>query len=376
MTSHIELNNELKQRGENGFYKLEKDREAVAEFMKEVDAKTVKFPDPIGRLKYLVANDFYYDVFAEYTEPELTKAQALADSYKFQFQSYMAASKFYKDYALKTNDKAHYLENYAQHVVIVALYLGEGDCARVARFIRMMMEQRDQPATPTFMNAGRARRGELVSCFMLEADDSLNSINYTESTAQQLSKIGGGVAINLSKIRARGEAIKGVEGAAKGVIPVAKKLELGFAYADQLGQRPGAGAVYLNIFHTDVPEFLDTKKINADEDLRLATISTGLVVPSKFMELAEKGEQYHMFAPHTVYKEYGQHLDDMDMSEMYDKLVANPNVKKKAMDAREMLSKIAQTQLQSGYPYIFYKDNANKAHALREIGDIKQTNLC
>jgi len=83
-----------------------------------------------------------------------------------------------------------------------------------------------------------------------------------------------------------------------------------------------------------------------------------------------------MFAPHSVYKEYSQHLDDLDMNEMYEELVANPNVKKKPMDAREMLNKIAQTQLQSGYPYLFFKDNANEVHAVGNIGNIKQTNLC
>ncbi|MEZ1488937.1 ribonucleotide-diphosphate reductase subunit alpha, partial [Pseudomonas paraeruginosa] len=90
------------------------------------------------------------------------------------------------------------------------------------QFISAMVEQRYQPATPTFLNAGRARRGELVSCFLLEVDDSLNSINFIDSTAKQLSKIGGGVAINLSKLRARGEAIKGIKGVAKGVLPIAK----------------------------------------------------------------------------------------------------------------------------------------------------------
>ncbi len=99
-----------------------------------------------------------------------------------------------------------------------------------------------------------------MSCFLLEVDDSLNSINFIDSTAKQLSKIGGGVAINLSKLRARGEAIKGIKGVAKGVLPIAKSLEGGFSYADQLGQRPGAGAVYLNIFHYDVEEFLQILK--------------------------------------------------------------------------------------------------------------------
>ena len=175
---------------------------------------------------------------------------------------------------------------------------------------------------------------------------------------------------------ARGEAIKGIKGVAKGVLPVAKSLEGGFSYADQLGQRPGAGAVYLNIFHYDVEEFLDTKKVNADEDLRLSTISTGLIVPSKFFDLAKEGKDFHMFAPHTVYKEYGVTLDDIDLEAYYDELVANPNIDKKKKDAREMLNMIAQTQLQSGYPYLMFKDNANKVHANSDIGQIKMSNLC
>ncbi|PPK06575.1 ribonucleotide-diphosphate reductase subunit alpha, partial [Staphylococcus aureus] len=248
----------------------------------------------------------------------------------------------FKDYALKTNDKQQYLEDYKEHVIIVSLYLAKGDVNKAKQLISAMIEQRYQPATPTFLNAGRARRGELVSCFLLEVDDSLNSINYIDSTAKQLSKIGGGVAINLSKLRARGEAIKGIKGVAKGVLPVAKALEGGFSYADQLGQRPGAGAVYLNIFHYDVLEFLDTKKVNADEDLRLSTISTGLIVPSKFFDLAKEGKDFFMFAPHTVEREYGLTLDDLNIDEMYDELVANPNIMKKSKDARAMLNLIAQ----------------------------------
>lgn len=374
--NHIELNNQVTKRDASGFYQLEKDIEAKDVFMEEVRDKTITFDSEIERLRYLVDNDFYYNLFEEYTEEQLTDIINHANSLEFTFKSYMAASKFFKDYALKTNDKKQYLENYKQHVVIVSLYLSKGDVVQAKRFITSMIEQRYQPATPTFLNAGRARRGEMVSCFLLETDDSLNSINYIDSTAKQLSKIGGGVAINLSKLRARGEAIKGIEGVAKGVLPVAKALENGFGYADQLGQRPGAGAVYLNIFHYDLPEFLDTKKVNADEDLRLATISTGLVVPSKFFDLAKNDEPFYIFAPHTVEREYGVTLDDMNIDEMYDELVENDNVKKRKMDAREMLNTIAQTQLQSGYPYIMFKDNANKVHPLKDIGQIKITNLC
>lgn len=374
--NHVELNNEVTQRDESGFYKLEKDLEALEVFMEEVEAKTIHFDSELERLHYLVDNDFYYDIFQEYSETALQDIIDHAAAIEFNFKSYMAASKFFKDYTLKTNDKKQYLEDYRQHVVIVSLYLSKGNIETAKRFITSMMEQRYQPATPTFLNAGRARRGEMVSCFLLEVDDSLNSINYIDSTAKQLSKIGGGVAINLSKLRARGEAIKGIEGVAKGVLPVAKSLEGGFSYADQLGQRPGAGAVYLNIFHYDLPEFLDTKKVNADEDIRLSTISTGLVVPSKFFELAQDNKPFNLFAPHTVEREYGIALDDMDMDEMYDELVANDNVRKREYDARDMLNTIAQTQLQSGYPYLMFKDNANKVHPLGDIGQIKISNLC
>ncbi|MBU0279354.1 MULTISPECIES: class 1b ribonucleoside-diphosphate reductase subunit alpha [unclassified Gemella] len=373
---HIELNNEVTKRDDTGFFKLGKDKEAIAEFLREVDDRTVKFSSEMKRLKYLVEENFYDNIFKKYIEEEILDCLEFATNYKFEFKSYMAASKFYKDYALKTNDKKQYLENYNQHVFIVAMYLANGDASLAKQLIIAMLEQRVQPATPTFLNAGRSRRGELVSCFLLEVGDSLNSINYVDSTAKQLSKIGGGVAINLSKLRARGESIKGIKGVAKGVIPVAKSLEQGFSYADQLGQRPGAGAVYLNIFHYDVLEFLDTKKVNADEELRLPTISTGLIVPSLFFDLAKENKDFYMFGPHSIWEEYGLVLDDIDIAKYYDKFVANDNVIKRKYSARDMLSLIASTQLQSGYPYMMFKDNANKNHALKEIGQVKMSNLC
>ena len=373
--NHIELNNAI-TRQKDGFYDLEKDKEALKVYLEEVQEHTKEFPTELDRLSWLVENDFYFDCFSLYDEHFLKDISAKAYTYDFKFASYMAATKFYQSYALKTNDKKTYLENYEQHMVIVALYLAQGDNYFALELLDTLMTQVYQPATPTMLNAGRSRRGELVSCYLLSLDDSLNSINYNEGVARTLSKYGGGVALNLSRLRARGESIKEVENCAKGVIPVAKSLEMSFQYADQLGQRPGAGAVYLNIFHADLPEFLDTKKVNADEGLRLATISTGLIVPDKFMELAKKNQPFYMFYPHNVYKHYGIHLDDMNMSEMYDVLVADPNIKKREGSARDILNQVAKMQLQSGYPYLMFKDNANKVHALKEIGDIHQSNLC
>ncbi|WP_163857462.1 class 1b ribonucleoside-diphosphate reductase subunit alpha [Paenibacillus elgii] len=374
---HIELNNQLMRREADGFFQLEKDREAVRAFMEEVERSSIRFADTAEKVRYMIDNDFYENVYDRYSPEEVEDVYRITHSYGFQFQSYMAASKFYTDYAMKSNDRSLYLEHYPDRVAIVALHLGRGDANTARALAASMMEQRLQPATPTFLNAGKSRRGEMVSCFLLEMDDSLNSINYVLGTCMQLSKIGGGVAVNLSKLRGRGEPIKGVEGAAKGIMPVLKLMEDAFSYADQMGQRKGSGAAYYNIFGWDVMEFLDSKKINADEKSRLKTLSIGLIVPNRFYRLAEENEPLHVFAPYSVWKAYGTHLDDMDMDEMYDRLMADDRVRKKAvMSARDMLVKIATVQLESGYPYMMNKSNANRAHALKNIGSIKMSNLC
>ncbi|CAH1199000.1 MULTISPECIES: class 1b ribonucleoside-diphosphate reductase subunit alpha [Paenibacillus] len=374
---HIELNNMLLQRDSDGFFQLHKDQEAVAEFMKEIEEKSMRFATIDDQVSYMIENDYYEDFYASYTADEVRRIFEITRSYQHRFPSYMAASKFYTDYALRSYDRKTVLEQYPDRVAAVALHLGRGNFDTASLLSRSMMEQRLQPATPTFLNAGKSRRGELVSCFLLEMDDSLNSINYVLNTCMQLSKIGGGVAVNLSKLRARGEAIKGVEGAAKGITPVLKLMEDGFSYADQMGQRKGSGAAYYNIFGWDVMELLDSKKINADEKIRLKTLSIGLIVPNRFYKLAQDNEPLYLFAPYSVYQNYGIHLDDMDLDEMYDTLVADERVKKKkSLMARDMLTKIAMVQLESGYPYIINKTNANQAHPLKNVGQIKMSNLC
>ncbi|WP_018754841.1 class 1b ribonucleoside-diphosphate reductase subunit alpha [Paenibacillus terrigena] len=374
---HIELNNQLMLRDADGFFRLDRDHEAVTAFMEEVESKSLRFETIHEQVEYMIAHEYYEDVYEKYTAAQVEELFELTRASGFEFQSYMAASKFYVDYALKSNDHTQYLEQYSDRVSMVSLHLGDGDFDKAKRLAVAMMEQRVQPATPTFLNSGKKRRGEMVSCFLLEMDDALNSINYVLGTCMQLSKIGGGVAVNLSKLRGRGEAIKGVEGAAKGIMPVLKLMEDAFSYADQMGQRKGSGAGYYNIFGWDVVEFLDCKKINADEKLRIKTLSIGLIVPDKFYRLAEENQPLHVFAPYSVYKEYGIHLDDMDLDQMYDELLANDKVKKKViMSARDMLVKIGMIQLESGYPYIMNKTNANEAHALKGIGSVKMSNLC
>ena len=372
----IYLNNEIMVKNGDDF-QLEKDKEAVySYFVDYVNKNTVFFHNLREKMKYLIKNDYYIDFYQMYTHEEIKEVFKLVYDKKFRFASFMSASKFYQSYALKDDTENKFLERYEDRIAIVSLYLAQGNLEKAKEYALMLINQEYQPATPTFLNSGKNRSGELVSCFLDEMGDNLSGIGYVFDSAMKLSSLGGGVSINLSKIRARSEAIKGVEGRASGVLPIMKILEDIFSYANQLGQRAGAGAVYLNVFHADINEFLDSKKINVDEKIRIKTLSTGVIIPDKFMELAEQDEVCYIFYPHTVFLEYGKYLDDMDMNEMYEKLVDNPNVKKKKINVRELLVKISQSQKESGYPYLFFKDNANKEHALKEIGDIKFSNLC
>lgn len=373
----LKLNNEIMIQKDGG-YQFEKDREAAhSYFVDNINQNTVFFHDLREKLDYLIKNDYYEEEFLQqYTYEQLKDVYDIAYDKKFRFPSYMSAFKFYNDYALKTNDRAKILERYEDRIAIVALYLADGDFEKAKKLTSMLINQEFQPATPTFLNAGRKRRGELVSCFLLEMNDSLNDIAMVENIAMQLSKVGGGVAINLSKIRAKGEAIKNIENATKGVVGVMKLLDHAFRYADQMGQRQGSGAVYLNIFHKDIDDFLETKKISADEDVRVKTLSIGVVIPDKFIELAREDKDMYVFYPYSVYKEYGQHLDEMNMDEMYDQLVDNPNIRKDKVDPRRLLEKIAALRFESGYPYVMFQDNVNNVHANNHISSVKFSNLC
>jgi len=371
------LNNQIVTRT-NGEFDFKKDKEAAKSyFIDNINQNTVFFHDLKEKIDYLVENNYYEKEFLDrYTFAQIKEVFKLAYAKKFRFPSYMSAFKFYNDYALRTNDKKKILERYEDRLSIMALYIANGDFELAKDLVQVFINQEFQPATPTMLNSGRARRGELVSCFLLEVNDTLNDISKAIDMSMQLSKIGGGVGLNLSKIRAKGEPIKGIEKATKGVVGVMKLLDNAFRYADQMGQRSGSGAAYLNIFHADINDFLDTKKISADEDFRVKTLSIGVVIPDKFIELCREDRPMYTFYPYTVFKEYGQHLDDLDITKMYDELVENPNIRKDKIDPRKLLEKLAVMRYESGYPYIMFSDNVNRAHANGNLGRVKFSNLC
>lgn len=373
--TYFRLNNEI-NRPVNGQIMLHKDKEALDAFFKEnVVPNTLAFDSITDKIQYLLEHNYIERAFIEKYRPEFLEelAQFIKDQH-FQFKSFMAAYKFYNQYALKTNDGDAYLESMEDRVFFNALYFADGNEAIAKDIANEIIHQRYQPATPSFLNAGRARRGELVSCFLIQVTDDMNSIGRSINSALQLSRIGGGVGISLSNLREGGAPIKGYEGAASGVVPVMKLFEDSFSYSNQLGQRQGAGVVYLNVFHPDIIAFLSTKKENADEKVRVKTLSLGVTVPDKFYELARKNEEMYLFSPYSVEKEYGKPFNYIDITAMYDELVANPNITKTKVNARELETEISKLQQESGYPYIVNVDTANRHNPID--GKIVMSNLC
>ncbi|GGG06017.1 ribonucleoside-diphosphate reductase subunit alpha 2 [Rhodococcoides trifolii] len=370
------LNAMLNLYGPNGEIQFEKDREAArAYFLQHVNQNTVFFHNLDEKLDYLVEENYYEaEVLDQYSRSFVKGLIEHAYSKKFRFPTFLGAFKYYTSYTLKTFDGKRYLERFEDRVCMVALTLAAGNETLATDLVDEIIAGRFQPATPTFLNSGKKQRGEPVSCFLLRIEDNMESIGRSINSALQLSKRGGGVALLLSNIRESGAPIKRIENQSSGVIPIMKLLEDSFSYANQLGARQGAGAVYLHAHHPDVYRFLDTKRENADEKIRIKTLSLGIVIPDITFELAKKNEDMYLFSPYDVERVYGVPFADINVTEKYHEMVDDKRIRKTKIKAREFFQTLAELQFESGYPYIMFEDTVNRANPIE--GKITHSNLC
>ncbi len=370
------LNAQLNLYDADGKIQFEADREAARQyFLQHVNQNTVFFHDIEEKLKYLVDEGYYEaPVIDQYDFADVKDLYKQAYAHKFRFPTFLGAFKYYTSYTLKTFDGSRYLERFEDRVVMVSMYLGNGDIELARKLVDEIMSGRFQPATPTFLNAGKAARGELVSCFLLRVEDNMESIARGINSALQLSKRGGGVALSLTNLREAGAPIKRIQNQSSGVIPVMKLLEDSFSYANQLGARQGAGAVYLNAHHPDILAFLDTKRENADEKIRIKTLSLGIVVPDITFELAKRNEDMYLFSPYDVERVYGVPFSEISVTEKYREMVEDGRIHKKKINARKFFQTISEIQFESGYPYIVFEDTVNRANPIK--GRITMSNLC
>lgn len=238
-------------------------------------------------------------------------------------------------------------------------------------------------ATPTLANAGLAH-GQLSSCFIDTVEDSLIGIYNSNTDIARLSKDGGGIGVYMGKVRSRGSSIKGFTGASSGVIPWIKQLNNTAVSVDQLGRRKGAVAVYLDVWHADILSFLDLKLNNGDERQRAHDIFTGVCLPDLFMEQVENRGDWYLFDPHEVRNVMGYSLENFfdeekgqgSFRQRYEECVQNPNLKKTQVPAIQIMARIMKSQLETGTPFMFYRDEVNRKNPNKHQGMIYSSNLC
>jgi ribonucleoside-diphosphate reductase alpha chain len=323
----------------------------------------------------------------KYTQKEIEQLEKFIDSSKDQLFTYIGLRTLSDRYLARGYDKELY-ELPQERWMIIAMTLMQDEPAE----IRMHYIQEAYwalshlymtVATPTLANAGKTY-GQLSSCFIDTVDDSLQGIFDSNTDIANLSKFGGGIGVYLGKIRSRGSDIKGFKGASSGVLPWMKQLNNTAVSVDQLGQRKGAICVYLDVWHKDIFSFLDAKLNNGDERFRTHDLFTGVCIPDLFMEKVEAREDWYLFDPHEVRKVMGYSLEDFydekkgqgSFREKYFECVNHPMLSKEKVPAIEVMKGILKSQLETGTPFMFYRDEVNRKNPMKHLGMIYSSNLC
>ncbi|AMM44828.1 ribonucleotide-diphosphate reductase alpha subunit [Bacillus phage SP-15] len=329
----------------------------------------------------------------DYTRAEINELGSLINQERDKLFTYIGLRTLTDRYTAKSHDHRVY-ELPQERFMIIAMLLNINEPAdKRMDFIKNAYKQhsllRQTSATPTMSNAGKSY-GQLSSCFIDTVDDSLDGIFGSNHDVARLSKDGGGIGVYLGKIRNLGSDIKNFEGVASGVLPWMKQLNNTAVSVDQLGQRQGSIAVYLDVWHKDIFAFLDAKLNNGDERLRTHDLYTGVCIPDIFMEIAEERGEWYLFDPHKVRKHMGYSLEDFYDEKLgegsfrtkYFECVeaAKSGVLPKSMyevvSAIDIFKRIMKSQLETGAPYMFYRDTVNRANPNKHKGMIYCSNLC
>ncbi|KMY54235.1 ribonucleotide-diphosphate reductase subunit alpha [Bacillus sp. FJAT-27231] len=350
--------------------------------------KLAGYGDFSGLIQLLIEEGIYNPhLNTSYTKDEIEELSKLIDPEKDKLFTYIGIVTLSERYLARTLDKQPAeLPQERWLIIAMTLMMNEPKSTRlhyVKEAYWALSNLYMTTATPTLANAGKSY-GQLSSCFIDTVDDSLQGIFDANTDAANLSKNGGGLGIYLGKIRSQGSDIKGFKNVSSGVIPWMKQLNNTAVSVDQLGQRQGAIAVYLDIWHKDIFSFLETRLNNGDERRRTHDLFTGVTIPDLFMEAVDKREDWHLFDPHEVRKVMGYSLEDSfdekrgegTFRTRYKECVAHPHISKKTVPAIEIMKAIMISQLETGTPYMFYRDTVNRANPNKHTGMVYASNLC
>lgn len=361
--------------------------------------KELKYGDFYGLLVNLGQKGLVHsNLLRDYTPDELREAGKLIKPERDKLLSYASLFHMSERYVIRERDKTRSIYELPQErFLMIALAVSrkenkENRMKVVADLYETLSNLKLTMATPTFSNAGKPD-GQFSSCFVLTTEDCLRSIYDDNTDIATLSKFGGGIGIYFGKLRASGSDIRGHQGVAGGITGWIKQLDNTAVSVDQLGQRKGAIAVYLDSWHADILEFLELRLNTGDLTKRAHNIFTGVTLPDEFMRQVDKRGDWFLFDPHKVKSVMGFNLEDFyDEHKLrkgetpdkelhawtyhYYKCVDNNELPKKRIPAIDLMKKIMQVQLETGIPYMFYRDTVNRDNPNKHAGMIYCSNLC
>lgn len=334
--------------------------DTIEELYNYVDPKTGKFAGLIGD-----------DTYQSITKNKAKLDAAIIHDRDFNFE-YFGFKTLERSYLLKINGE---VAETPQHMYMrVAVGIWGDDVKNVIKTYELLSTHMMTHATPTLFNSG-TRKPQLSSCFLLTvSEDSIPGIYKTLSDVAMISQNAGGIGLAIHNVRSTGSYIRGTNGTSNGIIPMLRVFNETARYVDQGGgKRKGSFAIYLEPWHSDVESFLDLRKNHGKEELRARDLFLALWVPDLFMQRVKENGEWSLFSPNEVpglWECYGN-----EFNEMYSKAEAEGKAKK-TIKARDLWTKITDSQIETGTPYILYKDAANRKSNQRNLGTIKSSNLC
>ena len=347
-----------------------------------------KYGSLIGLLKHLGEKGIYSEsILKKYSKEEIKEAEGYIDAEKDKLFNYVGLKTLYDRYLTKDYNKRTF-ELPQERWLIIALTLminekKEQRMSLVKEAYWALSNIYMTVATPTMSNSGKSF-GQLSSCFIDTVDDSLQGIYDSNTDIANLSKNAGGIGVYLGKIRSRGSSIKGFKGMSSGVLPWMKQLNNTAVSVDQLGQRPGAINVTLDVWHKDINPFLEAKLNNGDERFKTHDLFLTVSIPDIFMEQVKKRGDWYLFDPHEVKQVMGWSLEDSydeqkgngTFRKRYEECIQNNDLSKEKVPAIDIMKKIMKGQLETGTPFMFYRDEVNRKNPNKHNGMIYCTNLC
>ena len=337
----------------------------TTECFSEVMEKLYNNIDSNGLGAPILADDII-EIIREYKD-QLNEAIDYSRDYQFDYFGFKTLE---KSYLMKINGKV--IER-PQHLYMrVAVQVHKNDIINIIKTYNLISQHYFTFASPTMFNAG-SRLQNLSSCFLLGTHDSISGIYKTLADVAQISKVGGGIGIHINNIRSKGSVIRGTNGHSDGIIPMLKVYNSTSTYVNQSGKRKGSFAIYLSPEHPDIFEFLDLRKNQGSEDMRARDLFLAMWIPDLFMKQVESDSDWYLMDPDTcpgLNDCYGEEYEDL-----YWSYVSQGKFKRK-VKAQEIWIKILESQIETGTPYILYKDPANKMSNQKNIGVIKSSNLC